>query len=271
MTLEAVRKIVEQDKETKHLTIEDVDLYKVYHYILDRDEGVEYDGYRPILKVTPYVEIVYVPTDAQQKKIRLQKMKMYLNYFESDVYIQQATFDTYNIDTKERALALEKAKTFLERYLNKQPTKGLYVYGPYGSGKSYLLSALANHFALNEINVLYVYMPDLVRSLKEGIQDQTLERRINILKQVNILMLDDLGGEFSSMWFRDEILMPVVQYRLSAELPLFVSSNYSLSELAEVLSISKDQEHRLKALRMIHRFQEMMDLIKLTEGFKKQN
>jgi primosomal protein DnaI len=115
-------------------------------------------------------------------------------------------------------------------------------------------------------------MPDLVRSMKGGLQAFDLEKRINILKQVDILMLDDIGGEFSSAWFRDEILMPLIQYRLSANLPTFFSSNYSLRELTETMSISNaSEDNRIKAARLVRRINDMTHVIKLSDTFKNED
>jgi primosomal protein DnaI len=164
------------------------------------------------------------------------------------------------------------ATSFLELYQSKKHPKGLYIYGKYGSGKSYLLSALASELSELGYLVILTYMPDLVRSMKGGLQAFDLEKRINILKQVDILMLDDIGGEFSSAWFRDEILMPLIQYRLSANLPTFFSSNYSLRELTETMSISNaSEDNRIKAARLVRRINDMTHVIKLSDSFKNED
>jgi primosomal protein DnaI len=46
-------------------------------------------------------------------------------------------------------------------------------------------------------------------------------------------MLDDIGGEGSSVWVRDEILGPILQYRLLDKKPTFFSSNLSIKKLVE--------------------------------------
>ena len=49
-----------------------------------------------------------------------------------------------------------------------------------------------------------------------------------MLKTSPILMLDDIGAESNSAWFRDEILMIVLEYRMMQELPTFFSSNLTI-------------------------------------------
>jgi primosomal protein DnaI len=62
MTLEEMKKTISKDPETKGLTLLDVDIYKVYQYLLERDEHKDKNGYRPVLRTEPYIEIVYRPT-----------------------------------------------------------------------------------------------------------------------------------------------------------------------------------------------------------------
>ena len=53
------------------------------------------------------------------------------------------------------------------------------------------------------------------------------------LKKNPVLMLDDIGGEGTSVWVRDEILGPILQYRLLDHKPTFFSSNYSRKKLVQ--------------------------------------
>jgi len=265
MTLEDMRKVVEKDKETKSLSILDVDLYKVYQYIQDRDTHYEKDGYVPYLKTDPYIEIVYRPTKEKQIELKRQKIKAHLKFYDSEVYIQDASLSGFKVTNEERQKALELASEFIENYRKDHYHKGLYIYGKYGTGKSYLISAIAQALAEKNISVLFVYMPDLVRSIKQGMNEGNLEERINQLKQADVLMIDDLGGENMSSWFRDEILVPIIQYRLSAKLPVFVTSNYDLKTLAEALTVDKDELNRVKAGRLIQRLRDLMSYVKLSE------
>ncbi len=41
----------------------------------------------------------------------------------------------------------------------------------------------------------------------------------------NILMLDDIGAEEITPWARDEVIGPLLHYRMVQELPTFFSSN----------------------------------------------
>ena len=266
MTEQEMRRIIEQDPETKDLNISDADLFRVYQYIVARDQNTVIDGYRPKLIKEPYIEIVYVPTKEKQEEIRQKNIRKHLKFFDTEVYIQNATLEGFKVFNDERQKGYDLALDFILKYKKKKIEKGLYVYGQYGTGKSYLLSAIAKELALMNVTVLFVYMPDLVRTIKQGIQQGNLEQRINELKQVPILMLDDLGGENMSPWFRDEVFVPILQYRLSAHLPVFISSNFEAIKLLEAFTLDQDETSRVKAARLIQRIKDLTTYVKISES-----
>jgi len=265
MTINEMRKVIMTDPETKNLDLLDVDVNRVYQYIIQKKEKPVVDGYEIVLRTTPYIEIVYRPTKEKALEIKKARIKKNLKFYDSEVYIQDASLKDFKCFNEERTQAFEKAQFFLDNYKKDHYEKGLFIFGRYGTGKSYLLSAIAQELALKNIAVLFVYVPDLIRSIRQGMNDGNLEERINKLKQADILMLDDFGGENMSAWFRDEIIVPVLQYRLSAKLPVFLSSNFSLVQLLEALTLQKDETNRMKAGRLIQRLKDLMHYIKLSE------
>lgn len=260
-----MRAAIKKHPETKDLTLLDVDVNKVYQYIVQRDERPVVDGYEIMLRTDPYIEIFYRPTQAKALEIRKEKIRRKLKFYDSEVYIQDASLSEFDCFNEERQKAYEKASYFLENYKKDRYEKGLFIYGRYGTGKSYLLSAVAQELALKGIAVLFVYVPDLIRSIRQGMSEGNLEERINKLKQADVLMMDDFGGENLSVWFRDEILVPVLQYRLSAQLPVFMSSNFSLVQLMEAMTLQKDEMNRMKAGRLIQRMKDLMHYVKISE------
>ncbi|AUD62530.1 hypothetical protein BK010_02615 [Tenericutes bacterium MO-XQ] len=265
MTINEMRKEILKFDETKDLDILDVDVNKVYQYIVQKKEKPVVDGYEIVLKTDPYIEIIYRPTKEKAFELRKERIRKNLKFYDSEVYIQDATVKDFKCFNEERQHAFEKAQYFLDHYKKDRYEKGLFIYGRYGTGKSYLLSAIAQELALRNIAVLFVYVPDLIRSIRQGMNEGNLEERINKLKQADILMLDDFGGENMSSWFRDEIIVPVMQYRLSAKLPVFISSNFSLVQLLDALTLQKDETNRMKAGRLIQRFKDLMHYVKLSE------
>jgi len=260
-----MKNIIAEDHETKHLKLSDVDVLTVYQYIVARDTNKD-DRYTPVLVTEPYIEIIYKPSEKLAKEIKERDIRRHLLSFDSDIYIQNAKlsdFETYN---DERLNAFNHAEDFINGFSKSTYKKGLYIYGAYGTGKTYLLSAIAHALAEKEIHVLFVSMPDASRSIREGFNDRSLEERINELKQADVLMLDDLGGESSSAWFRDEVLLPVLQYRLSASLPVFISSNLSMKDLTNFYAHTKNETDMVKSVRIIQRIKDLTTYVALTES-----
>ena len=108
MTLDEMRKVVSNDPETKNLSLLDIDIYKVFQYLQDRDQHMVKDGYQPVLRTDPYIEIVYRPTKEKAEELRRQKIREHLKFYDSEVYIQDASlsrFEVYN-DEREKAYKL---------------------------------------------------------------------------------------------------------------------------------------------------------------------
>ena len=122
-----------------------------------------------------------------------------------------------------------------------------------GSGKTYTLAVIAKELTKKGYQVVLAYFPDLVREFKSSIGNNTLETLINKMKQADILMLDDIGGESNSAWIRDEVLGPILQYRLLDEKPTFFSSNLSIKDLARNMQDNNQTASQLKAARIAAR------------------
>jgi len=263
MTIEDMRKAVMTDPETRHLDVSDTDLTLVYQYLLRRDE--DESGYRPVLRTHPYVEIVYRPTKAKADELRKKRIRENLRFYDTEVYVQDARLDDFETFNDERTKVRDLARAFLDNYGKDPLVKGLYIFGKYATGKSYVMSAVAQALALRGVSVLFVYMPDLVRSIKQGMNEGNLEERVNQLKQADVLMMDDIGGENMSTWFRDEVLVPVLQYRLSARLPVFMTSNLDFIQLVESLTLTKDETGRAKAARLVQRIKDLTTYVRLSK------
>jgi primosomal protein DnaI len=136
----------------------------------------------------------------------------------------------------------------------KSGTKGLYFYGPFGVGKSYMMGAAARKLAERGIASLMVYTPDFFREIKDALADNTVQEKIAVLKEVPVLILDDIGAETLSSWARDEVLGAILQYRVSENLPVLYTSNYTYDQLEEHLAYSqKAGIEQLKAMRIMER------------------
>jgi len=154
---------------------------------------------------------------------------------------------------------------FLRDYSKSHPMKGMYLSGIFGSGKTYILAALAKELAKKGYKIIFAYYPDLVRELKSSIGSGALEEKIEELKTIDILMLDDIGGETNSPFIRDEVLGPILQHRVLDELPTFFTSNLKMKTLIQSMSNDGGDVERSKATRIFERIRELTVEFELTE------
>ena len=111
---------------------------------------------------------------------------------------------------------------------------------------------------------MLVYVPEFMRELKGSFQDSSLDEKLDAVKKIPVLMLDDIGAESVSSWMRDEILGTILQYRMLENLPTFFSSNFDLKQLQHHLAVSqRGEEEPVKAARILERIKHMSIPIEL--------
>ena len=126
----------------------------------------------------------------------------------------------------------------------------------FGSGKTYLIAALFNEMAKRGVRSALIYYPELLRSLKSSFSSD-YEERFRYIKRVPLLLLDDIGAENVTAWSRDEVLGPILQYRMEEGLSTFFTSNLNLEELESNFIIKSSSLEKVKARRIMERIKQL--------------
>jgi DNA replication protein DnaC len=128
---------------------------------------------------------------------------------------------TFGVTVQRQALhqALQDALAYAE-----QPTSWLYLCGPCGAGKSHLAAAIANELAAAGYAVTYASVPDLLRFIRTGIGDGAADARLDALRCVEVLMLDDIGAEYLTAWAAEQLFI-LVNARYLADRATILTSN----------------------------------------------
>lgn len=251
----------------------DNNLVTFYSYKLKREKCINCKGLNecrqsitgnvPILEYKSNEVIFdYYPCNYQQelnvKANKQKKLKLIATSF--------SQYDFNNVyHSEERNELLIKVSNIYNSYKEGVSTKGLYIYGPYGCGKSYMLAWLASKLVELDAEVVFAYYPDLVRQIKSSISDGTIESYLTVLKNVEVLMLDDIGGESNSDFIRDEVLGAVLQTRMTNNALTFISSNLSPKLLLDHLSSGSKDVDRIKGSRVFERINTLMEFIELKD------
>lgn len=183
-----------------------------------------------------------------------------IKLFNEPSELKKAKIKDIYVDDKSRVEVIKYINNYIKTY-NKDRLKGLYLTGSFGSGKTYLISALFNELAKQNINSVIVYFPEFLRTLKSSFNDieNSYSERFNYVKNVELLLIDDIGAENLTTWGRDEILGTILQYRMQENLPTFFTSNLNMKELEEHLSITTSSSDKVKARRIIERIKYLTD------------
>ena len=178
--------------------------------------------------------------------------------------LKKASMKDMYIDNKDRFEAIKWINNFLKAYEKNKNQKGLYLNGNFGCGKTYLISALFNELATKGYKSAIVFWPEYLNNLKCSFNDyQEFKDKIEIIKKVPLLLIDDIGAEATTSWGRDEILMPILQYRMDNSLTTFFTSNCTLKQLESHFSNSKTGVEEVKSRRIIERIKQLTEDIKL--------
>jgi len=219
-------------------------------------------GYTPVLEYNKdYISLAY--RRCQYNKLSNAIDNIFAMYVPKKIF--NASLDDFDLVGETRKSINNYMLKFLKDYRKDNFVKGMYVCGKYGTGKTYILAILANELAKLGHKVYFAYYPDLARELKSSIGDGSLEDKITAIKETEILMLDDIGGEYFSEFIRDEVLGPILQHRLLDNKPTFFSSNLNYNDLAKSFRKTDNNLETIASYRIVERIKRMTVEFVLTE------
>lgn len=230
---------------------------KSLHMCQNKVEGMVY---YPTVKDNK-LEFNYVACKYKKKDIK-QKEEIKSKFFEMPYEIKLAKMSNIEINST-RAKIIKWINKFYDDYKSEKTTKGLYLSGSFGSGKTYILSALLNELSKLNYSCIIVYYPELLRSIKESFNSEDYNERINEIKKCDLLLLDDIGAETTTSWNRDEILGTILQYRMDNKKATFFTSNLNIKELEQHFIVGNKDEELVKARRIMERVKYLTDELEL--------
>jgi primosomal protein DnaI len=183
-------------------------------------------------------------------------------YFDVPKEIKDAKMSEIYTNDVNRSPIITWIKDFFKNYKKDKSGKGLYLHGNFGSGKTYLIAALFNELAKNDIRVAIIYWPEFLRTLKASFETD-FDEKYEYIKKVPLLLIDDIGAENLTPWARDEILGPILQFRMQDKLSTFFTSNLNLEELETHFSMTTNKVEKVKAKRIMERICELSTEISL--------
>lgn len=238
--------------------------------ILECKNNVEGHVYYPIIENDEII-FCYIPCKYKKELDKKNKYKDNIVLFDMPKEIKNASMKDIYIDDPSRFEVIKWLKGYIDDYLKGNVRKGMYLTGNFGCGKTYLISALLNELAKKNKKVAIIYFPEFLRSLKESFNDDyEYKNKFNYIKQVELLLIDDIGAETTTTWGRDEVLGTILQYRMQEGLATFFTSNFTIDELESHLSISNNSIELVKARRIIERIKQLSEVVVMISENKRK-
>ncbi len=155
--------------------------------------------------------------------------------FRFDVFSDEKTSD--GISPRENIkYILSDVKKFIDGF-NDKYTKSLLFIGKSGVGKTYLASCIAKKLLDDGYDVYYQSAGKITEMaedyrFKRNTSDE-LHNEIERLYETDLLIIDDLGCEFSNS-YTISILYEIINKRLMYKKKMIITTNYSLKQLNDV-------------------------------------
>lgn len=190
------------------------------------------------------------------KYLKKEEYRENVQVFDVAKDIKNASIKNIYTNDKNRIEIIKAIKNFINEYKKGTNPKGIYLHGSFGSGKTYLISALFNELAKSRTTSVIIHTPELLRSLKDSFSTDYSEK-FYLLKHTPLLLLDDIGAEYLTAWGRDEVIEPILQYRMDEGLPTFFTSNFTILELEKHFTTASNSIDKVKARRIIERIKQL--------------
>ena len=102
------------------------------------------------------------------KYLKKEEYRENVQVFDVAKDIKNASIKNIYTNDKNRIEIIKAIKNFINEYKKGTNPKGIYLHGSFGSGKTYLISALFNELAKSRTTSVIIHTPELLRSLKDS-------------------------------------------------------------------------------------------------------
>ncbi|QDK70882.1 primosomal protein DnaI [Lactococcus protaetiae] len=242
---------------------------KFYEFVREREkfekgEKRAADGYEPVLIMNHgYADVSYQTTSELAAQQAAQTLLRRVKMIGLPKDLKQVTLEDIALDDVGR---IEPYQALVDFIANFPEQKGLYLYGDFGVGKSFMMAAMANELAKKGISTTLLHYPTFISDL----DFDTAKVWVNEIKQSQVLVLDDIGAEQNNAWVRDSILQVILQHRMQEDLPTFFTSNLKMDELEQHLAETKRADEIWPAKRVMERVKYLSRELRL-EGINRRH
>lgn len=178
------------------------------------------------------------PDDHRQRQMDALERQFGQYWMQDSFKLRQ--FDLAAFTNLPDRLAAGKEEALLEvaAWSRRQsPTPALVLWGISGVGKTCLASAAFTERTRDDVGLAIEYN-QLTRAIQAGYRDNSADELIAVLMHVPVLFVDDLGnvGQAHESDDKHRIMIQVIDYRYTRQLPTLITSNLDFDALVDMFS-----------------------------------
>lgn len=167
------------------------------------------------------LEVMDKKLEAERRVSRIKRFK--------DVSIVDSKFNKSFFKYAEETKSINMCKKYADKFVEKTPKVGMYLYGPVGTGKTFAACCMANELMESNkatlVMNLGLYLTKLKREWAEAENDV-----LNYAKECDMLIIDDFGVEKVTEFVLEK-LFALVDTRYRSQKAMVITSNLSLDEI----------------------------------------
>lgn len=211
------------------------------------------------------ISFTYIPCRYKKQEVAFKNSKN-----SEEKVNDNARMKEIDVTDKKRKKVIEWLDQFYDNFDFSKNMKGLYLHGNFGSGKTFLVSALLHELhEKKNVSIAIIYYPEILRDLKSDWENY--DAKMKQYQSVDILCIDDIGAEKVTEWSRDEVLGTILQTRMNHNLTTFFTSNLTMKELENHFISCDKSDEPVKARRIMERIKQLsVDMELLSENRRDQ-
>ncbi|MGN1295697.1 MAG: hypothetical protein ACI4U5_04750 [Bacilli bacterium] len=200
------------------------------HYQLDLQYDEAYDTIENTIKPCKY----------EENRIKIKKNFLNAEFDESFLdYSLKECLRTFGQERKELILSLNNSYKNLKENMYE---KSYFITGDPEVGKTFILVQFAQAIASSNLGkVSFINSMSYFDMLNKAIYNEK-EYFLSLfekIKNVEFLFIDDFGNEYKSPYIFENIIYPLLSYRLQRKLHTSFTSQFTLDEIKEMYTFSK--------------------------------
>lgn len=244
MNLEELKKQINEKEDLKTLFANSSDDFLIENMsiiLIALDPLSVKEGYKIELTINEEknVDWKYVPKSHNAlKNSKIENIKSKYNYklpsdWENFYLINLNDDVTWTKSKKEVATVF---KEILKNIDAKKQQKGYWIHGKFNGGKTYASIALLNMISERGKSVAFVNLPDLISVLQNSFNSDTHHPSIELIKKTDVVVIDDIGSERPTPWFKESVLLPIIDYRSKSNKLTIFTSNKTIDRYGKILA-----------------------------------